>query len=101
MEKARPGRITGRAPRIQKKCTGLKYFISGQVLVRLGELCKLRLIVEIWFRDLERTSLIRGIGFNVDNTFDFFQIASDRGGTTPSRHVRYFEAHQCKLTLIG
>lgn len=71
--------------------------VVSQARVCLREFCQLRLVVDVWFGHLEGTNAIWGVSFDIDNTIDFRQIASDRGGAAPSRHVWDFEGDQREL----
>lgn len=62
--------------------------------IGLGILFQFRFIVHAGFGELEAASLFFGVGYDVGYTVNFGQIASDRGGTTPSDHVGDFEADQ-------
>ena len=61
--------------------------------MRVGfrKLGKLRLIVDLCVLDSETTDAFACICLNIGDAVDFCQIASDRGGTAPSRHVRHFK----------
>lgn len=61
--------------------------------VGFGELSELRLIIDVGALDSETTRAASRIRLNIGDAFNFVQIASDRGGTTASRHVRHFEGH--------
>jgi hypothetical protein len=76
---------------------GLLYFVLGQMSVRFCELSQFRFIIDVWIRHLEAAHKIGRVGLDIFDTVNFFQIAPDRGGTTPSDHVRYFERDQCEL----
>lgn len=57
-------------------------------------LLKFSLEVNAWVRNLKGADSSGNIRGDVCNTLDLGQIASDRGGTAASVHVRDFEAHK-------
>ena len=61
--------------------------------VRFSVLLQFCLVVNTGISQLKGTVSTRDVRRNVDNTGDFGQIASDRGGTTASVHIRHFEAN--------
>lgn len=68
--------------------------VLSQMAIRFGVLLQFGLVVDTGVSQLEGTISTRGVCRNVDNTGDFGQIASDRGGTTTSLHIRHFEAYE-------
>ena len=73
--------------------------------VSLGELIQFGFQVEVFVLELESTQILDNISFNIRNTFNLGQIASDRGGTTISNHRRQLERDElnafrqlCRLT---
>ena len=63
----------------------------GVGFCKLGDFCS---VIHTFVRHLERTSASVGVCFDIDDTSNLGQIASDRGGTSTSVHVRHFEIHQ-------
>jgi hypothetical protein len=75
--------------------TGLFHdFKIGQVRIGFGQFAQLCLDVEIVVGQSEGAGVCFDIGFDLRNAVDRFQIASDRGGTTASRHVGDIEFDQ-------
>jgi hypothetical protein len=62
--------------------------------VCLGQVGQFGLIVDVRFRQSKAAYTIARIRFNIGDTIDLLQGASDRGGTTSSGHVGDFERHQ-------
>jgi len=64
--------------------------------VCLGKLSQAKAIVVSRFAnsDSKAAKAFADICLDVHNPFNLFQIAPDRGGTTPSRHVRDFKRDQ-------
>lgn len=62
--------------------------------MRVGfrKLLQFGFIVNAGIGNLEGTGSRRNVGFDIADTRDFGQIASDRGGTGTSEHVGHFEA---------
>jgi hypothetical protein len=69
-------------------------FKIGQVRIGFGQFAQFFLDVEIVVGQSEGTGVCFDIGFDLRNAVDLFQIASDRGGTTASRHVGDIEFDQ-------
>ena len=67
------------------------------MFIRLGEFIQFGFQVSHIFGHPEFATRCRSVSLDFADSFNLCQIAPDRGGTTPSRHVRDFEAHQCKL----
>ncbi len=64
-------------------------------------LLQLCLIVDTWIGQLEGAVSTRDICRDVDNTGNFGQIASDRGGTDTSVHIWHFEADKgCDVAVV-
>ncbi len=80
---------------------GLLNGVFSQVRVRFGVLLQFRLVVNVRIRDLERTGLVGDVGFDIADTCDFGQIASDRSGTASSDHVGNFETDKGDSLGIG
>jgi len=59
--------------------------------VGFRELCQFGFVVNVRIGNLEGTRSTRDVGLDITDTLDFGQIASDRGGTAASEHVRYFQ----------
>ena len=78
------------------RATELQQFVAGDMRVGLGEFFELRLVVDVRFRELERAGAIGDVCFDFGHTVNLLQVASDRGGTAPSRHVGHFEFHERK-----
>ena len=68
--------------------------VVSQVTVGFSVLLQLCLVVHTGISELKRAVSTRDVCRDVDNTGDFGQIASDRGGTTTSVHVWHFEANK-------
>ena len=64
-----------------------------EMLVGFGKLLELRVIVIVGLRHLKLTSATRHVCLDVGENAGLLQSAPDRGGTSISRHVRYFEHH--------
>jgi hypothetical protein len=77
------------------RCALLNDRVALEVRIGFRELFQLGLVVYIWFGHLKGTCRIRGVGIDFDNAVNFFQSTSDRGGASASRHVGYFERHDC------
>ena len=60
--------------------------------VGFRELCKFGFVVNVGIRNFEGTRLTGNVGLDIADARDFSQIASDRGGTATSDHIRYFQA---------
>jgi hypothetical protein len=69
--------------------------VAFQVSVGFRELFQFRLVVDVWFGDLEGTRSFAGVGDDLNHTVNLFQIASDRGGAPASRHVGDCEVDDC------
>jgi len=72
------------------------------MLVGFGEFSELGLVLNFIAGQVERHLASSGVGINVGDTFDFFQIASDRRGTTTSHHVGNVQgnqSHPCRLDI--
>ena len=65
--------------------------------VGFRELCEFGFVVNVRIGNLEGTRSPRDVGLDITDALDFGQIASDRGGTAPSRHVGHFETDQCDI----
>ena len=75
--------------------------IAGQVFIRLRKLRELGLVIELRIRDLESAGTASDVSLNVADTCNLGQIASDRGGTAPSVHVRDLEADIGRIRIPG
>ena len=62
-----------------------------EMAIGFRELRKFGFVVNRRIGNRERTRSTRDVGFDIADTCDFFQIASDRGGTTASDHVGYLQ----------
>ena len=71
--------------------------VSLQVRIGFRKFCQLGFIVHAWFRHFEATGTIPHVSFDINDSVDSFQIAPDRGGTIPSKHVGNTEAHENNL----
>jgi hypothetical protein len=67
------------------------------VFVRLGELGQFRIVVDVGIGHFETAGPSADVCFDVGDAINFFQIASDRGGTATSDHVWDFEGHEREL----
>ncbi len=72
---------------------GLLNLVASQLVVRLGELRQPRLIIHLRLH-FEGTSPAGHIRHNIDDPVNLLQIASNRGGTSASRHVGDCERNQ-------
>lgn len=70
--------------------------VFGQVAVGFRELHEFGLVINIGVGKREGTRSTGDVGFDIADTCDFEQIASDRGGTGTSDHVGNFEANECR-----
>ncbi len=68
--------------------------VVGQMGVGLGKFSQSREVVAVRLGNLKAAQTLGNVRLNFHDAVDFFQIASDRGGAAPSRHVRDFEGHQ-------
>lgn len=68
--------------------------VLRQVAVRFRELCKFGFVVNVRIGNLKGTGSAGDVCLDIADASDFGQIASDRGGTATSVHVRYFQAHK-------
>ncbi len=97
-----PAMTGGRGCSIRCAATGscLLNSVLRQMAIRFGVLLQFGLVVDTGVSQLEGAISTRDVCRNVDNTGDFGQIASDRGGTTTSVHIRHFEAYQRRDVVI-
>lgn len=65
--------------------------VISQMFIRLGVLGQYRTIVDVWVCYCETAQTRSNIGFDVGNTSNLLHIASNRGGTGASDHVRNIE----------
>ena len=69
------------------------------MLVRLGKVFQDRIDIQILF-GLERSRLGAGICFQIGDSFNFGQGASDRGSATASCHVGQLQRNQLVFTFV-
>lgn len=74
-------------------------FIASQVFIALGKLGELRLVVDIRFRNLKTTNPLGNVSLDINDTINFTEITSYRGGTPPSEHVGNFKGDQSNTRL--
>ena len=68
-------------------------FVFCQVFVRLGVFRQFRAIIDVGVGQRKAAGTPGNVCFDVGDTVNLFQIASDRGGAATSEHVRNFERH--------
>ncbi len=67
------------------------------MFIRFGVLGQFRIVVDVWVCHFETAQTPSNIGFDIRNTVNLLQIASNRGGTAASDHVRNFERDKREL----
>ena len=71
--------------------------VISQVRIGLCVFFQLGFEVNTGVGELKGAAFTRDVSLDVNHTWDFGQIASDRGGTTSSVHVGHFEADKGRL----
>ena len=71
--------------------------VISQVRIGLCVFFQLGFEVNTGVGELKGAVFSRDVSLDVNHTWDFGQIASDRGGTTSSVHVGHFEADKGRL----
>lgn len=69
------------------------------MFIALGKLGELRLVVDIRFRNLKTTNPLGNVSFDINDTINFTEITSYRGGTSASEHVGNFKGDQSNTRL--
>ena len=67
------------------------------MLIRSGVLGQFRTVVDVWVCHFETAQTPSNVGFDIRNTVNLLQIASNRGGTAASDHVRNFQCDKREL----
>jgi hypothetical protein len=75
--------------------------VSLQVGIGLGKFLKLGFPINIRFGYLKTAKPLGNVGDNLLDPVNFRQIASDRSGTSASRHVGHAELDQRERTVRG